>query len=492
MKCYVSLSRVGWAQILTPCAKSEKLAPVVEPSARRGTLGPLLDVTLIACILLISANAWGKPVVEMASLTFEQVLAPSNMLVINGHGFGSKKQAAPILFDRVSHAWENGIRNDVHSLVEDMDPISGVWARKTSPESAGVNSGMRIAKSRPLRHSSSSAHYYAAGNKNTLGWPYANGGTNPPAEGRKMYAAWWGKSSFDLRYYWAIPGDANSFNFLGAGLGEYGESLEVMGTSIVGKLIAHDTEVGGANGWLFMEFPVGTKLASLGGRTIRGTSTGTEVLFPNTNSPAGFDEAGYINPRGKWARFWDVENGMGFRFSLGNVSTSGGTVNLYYNTPGSPTPQEWNFWEILLDVGVSPHVSIRLNGEEVVSGTTAWSEEMAGRATKMPTIAALGLDDFMPRPFTIELDDIYLDGSFQRVVLANAATLADATAFELQRPLAWNASTIEAEFNLGAIDSDEPIYVFVFDENGVSNAQGTLLCEKCASPSEPPPYVGVQ
>lgn len=68
--------------------------------------------------------------------------------------------------------------------------------------------------------------------------------------------------------------------------------------------------------------------------------------------------------------------------------------------------------------------------------------------------------------------DAYLDLSLQRVVLANSATLANATIIENQIPSAWSDGSITATVNLGKFAQGETAYVFVIDASGTPNATG--------------------
>lgn len=74
-------------------------------------------------------------------------------------------------------------------------------------------------------------------------------------------------------------------------------------------------------------------------------------------------------------------------------------------------------------------------------------------------------------------DDIYVDSSLARVVLANTANLADATIIEPQIPQTWDDGSITATANLGKLTSDADAYLFVFDPDGVPNDPGYPLAD---------------
>ena len=69
-------------------------------------------------------------------------------------------------------------------------------------------------------------------------------------------------------------------------------------------------------------------------------------------------------------------------------------------------------------------------------------------------------------------DDIYIDTTWSRVVLADNADYDLATIVEPQIPSAWSSSSITATMNLGQLPDSGTAYMFVFDVNDVHNAIG--------------------
>lgn len=72
-------------------------------------------------------------------------------------------------------------------------------------------------------------------------------------------------------------------------------------------------------------------------------------------------------------------------------------------------------------------------------------------------------------------DDIYIDNTLSRVVLADSQTYADAGTVEPQVPLEWGSDSVEISVNLGALDTSQPVYMFVFDENNSMNPEGYVI-----------------
>ena len=68
--------------------------------------------------------------------------------------------------------------------------------------------------------------------------------------------------------------------------------------------------------------------------------------------------------------------------------------------------------------------------------------------------------------------DIYVDNSWARVELGNAATYAACTRREMLLPSAWSATGISARVAQGAFTSGQTAYVYVVDSTGRVNSAG--------------------
>jgi hypothetical protein len=69
-------------------------------------------------------------------------------------------------------------------------------------------------------------------------------------------------------------------------------------------------------------------------------------------------------------------------------------------------------------------------------------------------------------------DDIYIDTTFSRVMLANHSSITFATIVEPQPPIAWSNNSITLQVNLGRLPDSGTVYLFVFDANNTSNSVG--------------------
>jgi hypothetical protein len=450
----------------------------------------------ISLTFLCSPGANAAPAITSVEFTKSDTQIYETVRIF-GTGFGKKDQAPPVLFDQTNNTWENGVANRHQSTFKDMtivrrpnlDPNT-IWSKPSLPNEQ--NTGIMVTNSRETRNGLPGSHYYGKGNDNYLGWPMASGGESIKYESETMFSAFWIKMPFDLTNYFAIPADQYPTSFFTGVSENYGEDLKVEGISGLGRVISVEKVGGLPNGWLFFEPPEGATLKELIGKRIIGVRSGAQVLFPESASLNKFDSHGFISPRGKYARFWSDPAGSGYRFSLANLGVAGTGKSLWTNNFGkrSPSPGKWNLFEVEIDLGATPRLNVWLNGELYLSSDEEWSTALNKSSTSSDTgltIALLGINDFLPVPFSVEIDDIYLDKSLQRVMICNVNQFSEFRSgvgnCELQRIVNWSESEIEFAKYLGDIDSRDSLYLYVFDGDGGYNKSGVHLKGGVAAPS---------
>jgi hypothetical protein len=69
-------------------------------------------------------------------------------------------------------------------------------------------------------------------------------------------------------------------------------------------------------------------------------------------------------------------------------------------------------------------------------------------------------------------DDAYVDTTWARVILGNASTYSACTIIEPQIPTSWSSTSIVVTINLGAIPSEVPSYIYVFNGDNDHNSNG--------------------
>jgi hypothetical protein len=83
-------------------------------------------------------------------------------------------------------------------------------------------------------------------------------------------------------------------------------------------------------------------------------------------------------------------------------------------------------------------------------------------------------------------DDVYLDYSLARVVLANNADITKATIIEPQIPSSWSDGSIGITVNLGKFTAGQTAYLFVYDPTGAHNSAGLPITVGSSAGTAPP------
>lgn len=73
------------------------------------------------------------------------------------------------------------------------------------------------------------------------------------------------------------------------------------------------------------------------------------------------------------------------------------------------------------------------------------------------------------------VDNVYVDTTWARVMIGNAATFAASTQREIQIPSAWSDSSIAITLNLGTFANLNSAFLYVIDASGTPNATGFFL-----------------
>jgi hypothetical protein len=80
-----------------------------------------------------------------------------------------------------------------------------------------------------------------------------------------------------------------------------------------------------------------------------------------------------------------------------------------------------------------------------------------------------------PANGSYKFDDVYVDYTWARVELGNAATWAACTRREIQPPRQWSDTQITVQLNKGAFANGQTVYAYVVDANGVANTNGVAV-----------------
>ena len=429
---------------------------------------------LTLMISTVSMNVVSAP--QISSVTISDSSGDRPTITIQGSGFGEKKQAAPILFDQLDVAYENGKLNESFQSLRDGDKIpatsngqDSIWAAVSS--GAWGSFTPEVTSKHSQRHDQSKEHYLLLGHNSAMGNPVAYGGISgweTPTDSQQLYVSWWYKPKYSPQWYWRISPVDLSGKFL------EGESLSVGGIATA-TFIGIDEE--GQINLVFDKKPPIT--SALLGQIIRGRSSGAQSIFPELHvSSTGI---GYESPGSqKYIRIWeDPEGKDGIRFSWTQMhQTIGSTVN-WAEAPLKGN--DWNLLELEMDTGLGV-IRLRVNAVELTKLTFDPSTDFAGRWS--PTVALIGLDGKVGKLQEGHLDDIYIDNSLQRVIVGNSPSFENLTHYEVQRPISWSNTRAQFELQKGALENVDSSYLYVFDSKGVPNKNGFPICIECKQPPE--------
>jgi len=430
-------------------------------------------------VLFCSSLVGAQPVIE-GVISRGGSPTQGDLLVLQGDGFGSKDDAAPVLVDYVDVAFENGKEKKLGEHYDDGDVINPASEDPVSLWGAATSSlPVRFDVSSTPRHSFDKARYHLFGENVWLGRPVAYGGEtgwDTPKNNPQLYLSWWVKVDFNSLYYWRFkPYDLEGQFLPGEPVNSEGE--------LIGKFIGVDEE-----GLLNFEFPGNVNANRLRGIEVVGVTSGASTIFPE-DFRAG-DGFGYEGPGTKTLRIWDDPDSRGIRTSLSHTdyflsasSNPQHSSNRIYQQRDM-VPESWHHFEVELDVEKGTFKSW-FNGE--LGGVAKFDPRAAYPDAYSPTIALIGNNAKQDHLQNMYISEIYMDKSVQRVVIGDAPNYDDLTHYELQRPVQWGDNEIEFSVNLGALDTSSDLYVYVFDENGVPNQEGFALCASVDCPSPPEP-----
>jgi concanavalin A-like lectin/glucanase superfamily protein/Big-like domain-containing protein len=91
-----------------------------------------------------------------------------------------------------------------------------------------------------------------------------------------------------------------------------------------------------------------------------------------------------------------------------------------------------------------------------------------------------------PAPMYAYYMDFYIDSSWARVEIGNAASYGLCTLREIQIPTAWSGTSVTVKVNQGAFTNGQTAYLYVVDANGRVNAAGFPVVAGGGSPPPAP------
>jgi hypothetical protein len=119
------------------------------------------------------------------------------------------------------------------------------------------------------------------------------------------------------------------------------------------------------------------------------------------------------------------------------------------------------FWDTENQPGCTFNKTTYANPPSGVTVGGFWKENVCGNLQD-------DLNDDACRYF----DDLYIDNTFSRIILADNSNYDLAMIVEPQLPLAWANNSLNLKVNLGKLPDSGTAYLFVFDANNNHNATG--------------------
>ncbi len=209
-----------------------------------------------------------------------------------------------------------------------------------------------------------------------------------------------------------------------------------------------------------------------------------------------------------------TQSGKFFRFYAdspqSNVYLSTGCSNYYVRgysecTAGTCSPAtEWGTGP-QFQAGKWHRVEVWADGSSntfsvSVDGTTAWTKRnwlastlgLNGHTIDYPNMID-GPERGCATTGAYNFDDIFIDFTQARVEISDSATWSGAKKKEVQLPVSWNGTSIQARLNAGAFSGGSTAYVYVVDSSGAANEQGYRITLGGTSVQpNPPSSVSVQ
>jgi hypothetical protein len=167
--------------------------------------------------------------------------------------------------------------------------------------------------------------------------------------------------------------------------------------------------------------------------------------------------------------------------SLMSVQNGGNGGGTWWDSFGAFPQDKWQHYQVILKASSAPNatdgvVMQYIDGQLVSNHTGVNTRAMAAHWDQIRIGHYWAYDGVDECPSNagadIYLDDVYVDTTWARVELGNAATYAGSTRREVQIPKAWSGTSIQFAVNTGTLQQGATAYLYVTDAAGAVNASG--------------------
>ncbi len=471
----------------------------------------------LAAVPLLAILGNVRPALAVPAIqSVEGTLAHGGTLVISGSGFGAKDPAAPFF-------WSNLEGHAVNSVPAVQSVFSGVWAAADCTDWRPMfkDSGSNRWVAPPHGYSTvllgmgNKDNYPANHNcRNAMVSVIDRASTHP-----RWYALYYTRYSADFQKYPPSYGQSStSFDFSNYAISLNG-AVDATQTSVT--VAGSDYDKIGANDVLRIDSEKVQVVSREGTRlTVRRGHLGTTgaphahgasaFLRGNLfNQKSGLVEAGTNVPFASYQSqvYGLTHKNQSSQFDLtidggGGVTTCAPCGQEERTLTGTDVTQGWKHVELIVKDDAPGFAKTLVDNSYSQNCTCANPAEPLATSHNYngfsfgtflrggyPEGVSGGTYHCNSNSWTY-LDDVYVDTTFSRVILANSASYAYATILEPQIPSFWSDGSITVAVNLGRIPA-ETAYLFVFDSGNNPNITGYRLSLTGTPPPLRPPVIRV-
>lgn len=395
-------------------------------------------------------------------------------ITITGSGFGSKPQAAPIVWDMGAEVYIDGVEDTAHAVLADGAAVIG------EIYGSGVNVVMSL--NRTHRHSNVDRHYTT---DNDFGRSSLHTSNLSKFDGTDVSRQIF--SSFKIKWPSLNPSRIDGVNFTNLtgtfteGVdGELGEAITITYNSenFAGNIL----NVGlGPSGYLSTQLGIYSPNLNITSATTPFTIVGDvsgATADCETSSPYRAQASGKlwrINQKSQDgvlsivqvsnSQFWVESN-------LNNTDEIGMNRNTYAIPHGDVIDfTGWMHVEQLVDFRVGTAIKAEYRAAGNLSSVTKNIPGQDGSTNILDQwceIHIFGYDASVEHAFVVDYGELYVDSTPQRAVVGNNTVYADCTELEFQRPTAWSDTGITCIVNVGGLGSLVGNYLYVNDVENVA------------------------
>ncbi|GAA5218535.1 hypothetical protein GCM10025776_29520 [Corallincola platygyrae] len=406
-------------------------------------------------------------------------------ITVMGSGFGEKDQAAPKLYDKTDLVYENGVPNDHYTsyangadIVRDNVDPDALWTKSSEYNWDGVPP--RIERS-TARTEHLSAYYSMPGIKSYLGWPRAISGANTVRGARHFYISWWMRvKAHPQNYYQHVISPPEGGMFETGAPEDVGEEVLVIDTTgkkpdKTARLLHYEVieDADGRREVVHIDIDDAKKTEDLGRliQTIRPSGDQVTATILDQEKSYGSN---------KFIRVWDNPGGENLRISWTNDEMSGMGGRSYTDWIG--VSGKWTHMEVWGNLDTRQLVALVDNEVNHDIQMIDVKEDPNFSAN----IGLIGFDGKVQYLQQTDVSEIYLDYTFQRIMIGDAPNWSEVKHAEIQLPTEWTPTNISFNLDQGSFEKvTGSLFVYVFDKGNLVNETGFKLCLDCKAKPSP-------